>query len=150
MSDSVSVFVDTNVLVYARDSSEPEKQPLAAEWLAHLWRTRRGRLSMQVLHEYYVTVTHKLRPGLAPAVARADVADLVLWEPVRPNIEMLRSAWSLQDRFELALWDALIVAAAQSSGCSFLLTEDLQDGQDLGGVVVVDPFVHLPESLSHS
>lgn len=57
-------FVDTNVLVYARDISEPEKQRRASEWLAHLWRSREGRLSVQVLQEYYVTLTQKLKPGL--------------------------------------------------------------------------------------
>jgi predicted nucleic acid-binding protein len=52
-----AIFVDTNVLVYARDASEPEKQPSATTWMAHLWRSREGRLSIQVLHEFYVTVT---------------------------------------------------------------------------------------------
>ena len=69
---SAPVFVDTNVLVYARDASEPGKQPRAAAWLAHLWREQTGRTSVQVLSEYYATVTRKLRPGLPAADAWDD------------------------------------------------------------------------------
>jgi predicted nucleic acid-binding protein len=61
---TVPVFVDPNVLVYARDASEPSKQSIASEWLDHLWHDRSGRTSTQVLSEYYVTVARKLSPGL--------------------------------------------------------------------------------------
>ena len=60
----MTTFVDTNVLAYARDTSEPDKQPLAARWMEHLWRTGTGRTSMQVLDEYDITVTRNLSPGL--------------------------------------------------------------------------------------
>jgi predicted nucleic acid-binding protein len=62
---SVNYFVDTNILVYARDSSEPEKQPIAKQWLTHLWQQESGRISAQVLNKYYMTVTQKLKPGLS-------------------------------------------------------------------------------------
>ncbi len=78
---TAKVFVDTNVLVYARDSSEPDKQP-AAGWMRHLWETRSGCLSMQVLQEFYTTVTRKLEPGLSPAAARLEVESLLAWEPL--------------------------------------------------------------------
>jgi hypothetical protein len=68
---TVPVFVDTNVLVYARDASEPEKQPQAAAWIEHLWWTRTARLSFHVLQEYYATTTRKLKPGLTPDQTRA-------------------------------------------------------------------------------
>ena len=70
MSDNI--FVDTNVLVYSRDASEPEKQPLAMAWMKHLWENRTGRLSFQVLQEFYVTVVFKLDPGLEPENARTS------------------------------------------------------------------------------
>lgn len=133
-------FVDTNVLVCARDASEPERQPLARAWLEHLWRTRDGRLSIQVLQEYYVTVTRKLRPGLPPAEARADVEDLMAWRPIAVNADLVRSAWELEDRFRLSFWDALIVAGARAAGCRLLLSEDLTHGASYDGVEVVDPF----------
>jgi predicted nucleic acid-binding protein len=110
----------------------------------HLWRERTGRLSTQVLSEFYVTVTRKLDPGMALADARADVRDLLAWHPLPVTGELVTEAWQIQDRFQLAYWDALIVAAAREAGCDWLLTEDLQDGQDLGGIVVVDPFRNRP------
>ena len=134
------VFVDTTVLVYARDASEPEKQPQAAAWVEHLWRTRTARLSFQVLQEYYATTTRKLRPGLPPEQARADVRDLVAWRPVPVGTQLLEAGWTVEDRFGLSCWDALIVAAARIAGCEYLLTEDLQHGAEFEGLQVVDPF----------
>lgn len=142
------VFVDSNVLVYRRDAGEEEKQPRAAEWMEHLARSRLGRLSLQVLHEYYVTVTRKLEPGLSVAEARADVADLLVWRPLPMDADTFREAWHMEDRFGLSFWDALIVGAARSIGCRYLLTEDLQDGLDLDGLRVVDPFMTSPGDLS--
>ena len=139
----MTVFVDTNVLVYARDGSEPAKQAPAHAWVEHLWRSGAGRLSAQVLAEYYVTTTRKLRPGLAPNEARADIDDLRAWRPVAIDGNLLDAAWSLEDRYSLSFWDALIVAAAREADCGYLLTEDLQDGARYDGVVVVDPF-HSP------
>lgn len=139
------VFVDTNVLVYARDGSEPAKQPQATAWLQFLWETREGRTSQQVLHEYYVTVTQKLSPGLTAGEARDEIRDLLAWRPVVLDAALLERAWFDQDQYTISFWDALVVAAARAAGCDRLLTEDLQDGQDLGGVVVVDPFLHAPE-----
>ncbi|MEX2530554.1 MAG: PIN domain-containing protein [Gemmatimonadota bacterium] len=137
-------FVDTNVLVYARDSGLPEKQRQASEWLQVLWQQRRGRLSTQVLNEYYVTVTQKLTPGLSRASARQDVRNLLAWDPVALDAGMIEAAYAVQDRFGFSWWDCLIVSAARAAGCEILLTEDLQDGQDLDGIVVVNPFTTLP------
>lgn len=134
------VFVDTNVLVYARDASEPERQARAAEWMAHLWRTREGRVSMQVLEEYYVTVTRKLRPGLRSEAAREDVRDLLAWRPLPVDATILEAAWSIEDRYGSPFWDACILASARASGAERLLTEDLQHGSTVDGVLVVDPF----------
>lgn len=138
------VFVDTNVLVYARDASHAEKQTRAAAWMQHLWATRSGRLSVQVLQEFYVTVTAKLSPGMSQADARRDVRALFAWRPLTLGGPEMEGAWVVQDRYSLSWWDALIVTATQSAGCRFLLTEDLQDGQELDGVRVVNPFTHEP------
>jgi predicted nucleic acid-binding protein len=78
----VKVFVDTNVFVYARDLTEPDKQEAARGWIDHLWDTGMGRVSVQVLNELYVTLTRKLDPGLPASEARADVIDLATWRPV--------------------------------------------------------------------
>jgi predicted nucleic acid-binding protein len=140
----VPVFVDTNVLVYARDASEPEKQRGASRWLTRLWESREARTSVQVLEEYYVTVTQRLDPGMVAESARKDIGDLCAWRPQPIEVPLLEEAWRIQDRYGLSFWDCLIVASARAQACDRLLTEDLQDGQDFGGVVAVDPFLHEP------
>lgn len=108
--------------------------------MTYLWQTEQGRISTQVLHEYYVTVTKKLKPGLERKEARVDLRDLTAWKPISPNTDMLEAAWFLEDRFSISFWDALIVAAARASHCSALLTEDLQHGSRFDDLLVVDPF----------
>lgn len=139
-----TVFVDTNIFVYSRDNSHPDKQLVAARWIDVLWSTRLGRTSTQVLSEYYTTITRKLAPGLPTAQARADVEDLSAWMPLGVDAGLIRSGWSIEDRFGFSWWDSLVVAAAEQMGCAYLLTEDLSDGQDLDGTTVVDPFRHEP------
>jgi len=142
-----TVFVDTNVLVHVRDRTDERKQRLAASWMAALWESRRGRLSYQVLQEYYVTATRKLDPPREAADAREDVWALRAWKPEPAGYATLETAWTVQDRFGLSWWDALIVAAALGAGCRWLLTEDLQDGLEILGVTVLDPFGHVPERI---
>jgi predicted nucleic acid-binding protein len=113
-----------------------------------LWRSRGGRLSSQVLSEFYVTVTQKLKPGLDREVARGDVLALSEWQSVAIDRHVFDEAWHIQDRYGLSFWDALIVGSARACGCGYLLTEDLQDGQDLSGVRVINPFLHQPGDIA--
>lgn len=138
------VFVDTNVLVYFRDSREPDKQARAGAWLERLWQERTGRLSYQVLQEYYVTVTRKLKPGLSENEARRDVKRLTAWHPVPTDDAIFEAAWQLQDEASFSWWDALIVAAAQSCGARTLLSEDMQHGREIGPLKIVNPFETAP------
>jgi predicted nucleic acid-binding protein len=142
---SALVFVDTNVLLYAVDSGDRSKHAAARVWRAELWRRRCGRLSFQVLHEFYAQVLRK-NPS-AREQARAEIRDLQAWSPVATSQQALEAAWDLQDRYKLPFWDALIVAAARLAACSHLLSEDFQAGQDLGGVLVVSPFQSEPDSV---
>jgi predicted nucleic acid-binding protein len=144
---SATVFVDTNVLVYVRDRANEDKQRQAAEWLALLWESRLGRLSIQVLQEYYVTITRKLDPPRTNEEAREDVFALSTWRPSVIDVEMLERAFAFQDRFGFAWWDALIVAAGVSARCRYLLTEDLQDGQVVDGLTIISPFTYAPGSI---
>lgn len=138
MSDSV--FVDTNVFVYARDGSERVKQPAAAEWVRRLWIDQQGRTSIQVLNEYYVTVTRKLDPGLARQDAWDDVQALFSWAPQEVTPDLLVRAREVEGRYGLSWWDSMIVASAQMQSCPLLLSEDLQDGMMCDGVTVLNPF----------
>ena len=144
---SARIFVDTNVLVYARDRSDVEKHERALSWLAALWEARAGRLSWQVLQEYYVTVTRKLDPSRDSGLAREDIASLFTWRPVATGLPAMDAAWHIEDRYGLSWWDALIVSAAQVAGCHYLLTEDLQDGQVIGNLQIINPFQTTPETL---
>jgi len=145
---TAEVFVDSNVLVYARDASEPAKQEKALAWMESLWSSGAGRLSSQVLQEFYVTVTEKLKPGLDVATARGDVRSLAAWRPIPVDIRVMEGAWSIEDRFRLSWWDGLIVAAAQIGGCRYLLSEDFQEGQKFGSVRVIHPFRTSPDSIN--
>jgi predicted nucleic acid-binding protein len=144
---TAKVFVDTNVLVYCRDASEPRKQQQAMGWMAHLWSTRTGKLSYQVLLEFYITVTAKLQPGLDQDDARKDVLSFLAWKPIVVNERVLENAWLIQDSYQISWWDALVVSAAQLADCRYLLTEDLQETQEFDSLQVINPFHVEPASL---
>jgi predicted nucleic acid-binding protein len=144
---SGSIFVDTNVLVYSRDASRRDKQAQAAEWISHLWETGNGRLSVQVIAEFYAVVTGKLKPGMEAAKAREDVEDLFSWQPLPMTPDLIHEAWSVQDLFHLSWWDSLIVSAAKIQQCTYLLSEDFQHSQDFQGILVINPFRMKPVEL---
>lgn len=133
-------FVDTNLLVYCRDDTEPAKRDRALQIMRLLWETRRGRLSHQVLAEFYNTVTRKLSPGLPREEAAADVRSLLAWNPLPPGAAVLEKAWQIEERLRLSWWDSLVAASALILGCATLLSEDLQDGLRIEGLRVVNPF----------
>jgi predicted nucleic acid-binding protein len=139
------VFVDSNIFLYAVDDADPRKQRVARDWRAGLWKSRLGRVSFQVLSEFYVNAV-RLKPASRDE-AQAEVRDLLAWNPVTLDAAVMEQGWKLQDRYRLSFWDALIVAAAKTASCGFLLTEDLQDGQKLDGVEVVNPFLRGPASV---
>lgn len=143
----MSVFADTNVLVYSRDEADPAKHDAAKAWIEALWHSGTGTLSQQVLSEYYVTVTRMLVPAMAREAARREVIDLATWTMAPTTPETIAAAWHVEDRFGLSFWDALIVASADAAGCTTLLTEDLQHGQRFGDVTVVSPFEVAPSEL---
>jgi predicted nucleic acid-binding protein len=90
-----------------------------------------------VLQEFFVIVTRK---SMSREDARAEVRDLLAWMPVAVDAFTLEQGRKMQDRYQLSFWDALIVAAAVQVSCGYLLTEDPREGQDLDGVIVVNPF----------
>lgn len=134
------VFIDTNILLYARDVGQPAKQLIAHAWMTSLWRTRQGRLSFQVLQEFYVNATQKLKPGLPVLLARQDIRSLLAWRPVKNDSALIESAWMLADRYGFSWWDAQIVAAARRADCRILLTEDMQHRMEVDGMLLLNPF----------
>jgi predicted nucleic acid-binding protein len=140
MTMDADIFVDTNVFVYARDSSEVIKQPRAEDWLRSLWENESGRISTQILNEYYVTVTQKLKPGLTIAQARSDIKSLSVWQPLEISQRLIEGAWDIQDQYGFSWWDTLVVTSALFLDCRYLLSEDLQHNQKIGNLTIINPF----------
>ncbi len=141
-------FVDTNVLLYAFDDREPAKRDAARVWLQHCWKGRCGRVSNQVLHEFYWNARKKFSSALSAGDARAEVRRYQLWQPWQTDHATVESAWAVESRWGLSYWDALMVAAAQQQGCTHLLTEDLQHGQQVDTLRIVNPFIAPPEAVA--
>jgi predicted nucleic acid-binding protein len=138
-------FVDTNVLLYSIDATDTAKHVRARQWMDALWKTDSGCLSWQVLNEFYWNAVGKLK---APAVrVRENVETLVLWQSVDFGLGLLHRAWYWSDRGGVAYWDSLILAAAESTGCKYLLSEDFQAGRKFGDLTVVNPFLTRPEDF---
>lgn len=134
------VFVDTNILVYARDSAFPLKQKICHELLAGLWKNRTGCLSIEVCNEYFVTVTRKLKPGLDERTAWDEIERYSAWNPEPLDYKTLQKAREAQVCYQISWWDALIVAAAFFSECGTIVSEDLKSGQRYFGILAVNPF----------
>ncbi len=133
-------FVDTNVLVYAHDVSASAKHERAKVLLADLWAQGQGCLSIQVLQEFYVNITAKVRRPLDPETARQRVEDLGFWTIHSPTPDDVVAAIRLQQSARLSFWDAMVVVSAQRLECPTLWSEDLQPGQIILGVTITNPF----------
>jgi predicted nucleic acid-binding protein len=137
---SGKTFVDTNVLIYAHDIDEHAKHEIAKEFLRELWSERTGVLSMQVLQEFYVNVTRKIPSPLSKDLARSVVSSYVPWCMETTPTE-IAAAFRIEDESQIGFWDALIVASAAKSGATRILSEDLNSGQRIAGILIQNPFV---------
>lgn len=141
MSDeSTRQFVDTNVLVYAHDATAGDKHIRAKQLMTDLWANSNGCLSIQVLQEFYVTVTRKVKQPLDPDVARQHVEDLGQWLVHSPTVGDIGEAIQLHQRARLSFWDAMVLTSAQKLNCAVLWSEDLSEGQTVAGITVRSPF----------
>jgi predicted nucleic acid-binding protein len=136
---SARSFIDTNVLVYADDSDASAKQKIAIELIAKHRRAGTGVLSIQVLQEYFVAATKKLY--IDPGIVRRKVELLAEFDVVAPGVDDILAAIDLCRLRGFSFWDALVVQSARQSGCSTLLSEDMQNERQIDGVRIVNPFV---------
>jgi len=139
MSPARLRFLDTNVLLYSISTAadEARKRDIAAELLD----VDDLALSVQVLQEFYVQATRRTRENpLDPALAERLMRSWLRFKVQEMNLAVMFDALAIQARYQLSYWDAAIVSAARLLGCREVLTEDMRHGQDLGGVVVVNPF----------
>jgi predicted nucleic acid-binding protein len=132
-------FVDTNILMYAHDTSADAKHDRAKALLEELWRDRTGVVSTQVLQELSVNLRRKAGRPLDVKATREIVADYLTWQVVVNGGESILDALELEARYQISFWDALVVQAAQASGAEVLYSEDLSDGQTYGSVRVINP-----------
>ncbi len=139
MSDSC--FVDTNILIYAYDRAAGEKRDKALTAVKRLWNQGNGVLSTQVLQEFYVNVTKKIARPVSKVKARSVIDTYLVWriELIRPEHVILAS--EIQQRYQLSFWDAMIVVSAIQSGAKTILTEALNHGQLIEGVVIENPLL---------
>ena len=135
------VFVDTNVLIYAHDLDAGLKRDRAVSIVSDLWEKENGILSVQVLQEFYVNVTRKVSRPLTPASARGVIQNYLAWhiETNEPSTVLLAS--EIGERNLLSFWDALIVASASKAGADRILSEDLNHGQVIEGILIENPFL---------
>jgi predicted nucleic acid-binding protein len=135
---SARSFFDTNVLVYSDDKAAPAKQRRALDLLAVHRRGGTGVVSLQVLQEYFVTITRKLH--VDARIARRKVELLAEFDVAVPNVADILAAIDLHRLHGFSFWDALILRAAKQAGCSVLLSEDLQEAREIDGIRIVNPF----------
>lgn len=135
-----SIFIDTNILVYAFDRSAGRKQSLASKIVASCWENENGCISIQVLQEFYITVTRKLAHPLPFGDARQIIADLSHWHLHSPSGEDILQAIDFQQKVSLSFWDAMIIQSAVCLGCRTLISEDLNSGQTIGDLIIKNPF----------
>ena len=133
-------FVDTNIFVYALTEDDPTRSAQAQQLIAELRSTQSLRTSTQVLSELFVTLTRKVRTPLSPDAALDYLEQIAAWPVVAPDYAAVRDACQLSTSGRISFWDALIVVAASRAGAARLYSEDLNPGQKLLGVEVVNPF----------
>ena len=135
---SARSFFDTNVLVYADDKGAPAKQRRALDLLAKHRREGTGVLSLQVLQEYFATVTKKL--GIEAPIAKRKVELLAEFDVAMPNVGDILAAIDLHRLHGFSFWDALVLRTAKQTGCVVLLSEDFQHTREIDGLKIVNPF----------
>ena len=133
-------FVDSNILVYAYDSSAGEKNQIARQLLLSLWEKKNGCLSIQTLQEFYVCITQKVPNPISQIEAAEIIKDFSVWKVHSPNAIDLLDAVDLQKKYKLSFWDAMIIKSAISTHCEIVWSEDLNKGQLIQGIKICNPF----------
>jgi len=135
---SARCFLDTNILVYTDDNSAPAKQRVALDLVGEHRRAGTGVVSLQVLQEYFVTITRKLH--VEAETARRKVELLAEFDVAFPEVADVLAAIDLHRLHQISFWDGLVLRSAKQAGCSVLLSEDMQNEREIDGVRIVDPF----------
>ena len=135
------IFVDTNIMIYAHDLDAGAKHIGARTIMETLWQQQTGVLSTQVLQEFYVNVTRKIANPLPRAKARGIVENYLAWHIETNSPEAILISSEIEERYMLSFWDALIITAARNAQADKILTEDLNSGQIIEGILIENPFI---------
>jgi predicted nucleic acid-binding protein len=144
---TAAVFVDSTTILYAQDLRYPQKQARSTRWLKSLLLSGRLAISLQVLNETYAVVRRKAEFAHWRPNARQFLEDSLQWATPPLDASALSEAWSIEDRYRIGFWDAMVLVSANRAGCAYFLSEDLNDGQVYGAVRVINPFRHVPEDV---
>jgi predicted nucleic acid-binding protein len=132
-------FIDTNVIVYANDAADADKQGRAVEVVRELLESGGGVISTQVLMEYAAVATHKL--GQSRAAVSRQIVNLERMEVVPVGAELIREGLEMAESHTLSSWDGVIIAAAAAAQCTEIISEGFSHGTRLAGVRVRNPFL---------
>ncbi len=135
------IFLDTNIVVYAHDTSAGEKHKVAEKLMEDLWNSGLGVLSTQVLQEFFVIVTRKIPKPLDIRIAKEIISNLLKWEVVVNDGDSILDAIEIHFQHRYSFWDSMIIESAMKGGASLLLSEDLPDGQVINGIKIKNPFL---------
>ena len=133
-------FVDTNILIYAHDLDAGQKNIISIDIMRDLWENRLGIISAQVLQEFYINVTRKIENPLTKSQARGVIESYLAWPVELNDTRTVLAASEIEERHMLSFWDALIVASARNAKVEKILTEDLNHGQEIEGILIENPF----------
>jgi predicted nucleic acid-binding protein len=134
------IFVDTNILIYAHDLDAGSKRKIAVAIMEELWEHQTGVISTQVLQEFYVNVTRKIPNPIPKTKARGIIENYRYWQVEQISPATILSASEIEERYMLSFWDSLIIAAASKANATKILTEDLNHGQVIAGILIENPF----------
>lgn len=134
-------FVDTNILIYAHDTSQGQKHDRARKLVDHLWTSGGGVLSTQVLQELCINLRRNVAKPVSTDEVRRLIEDYMSWEVVVNTPESVLQALEIEIRHGISFWDALVLQAAETAEAAVLYSEDLASGQSYGAVRVINPFV---------
>ncbi|KQP08111.1 hypothetical protein ASF28_13610 [Methylobacterium sp. Leaf99] len=140
------VFVDTNVLLYARDDRYPDKQRAAAHWLAMLAHRDALIVSPQILGELHNAILRG-KVGLDEGEMQRMTAALQPFSHGATDLDLIAQAWKIRKETTFQWWDCVILAAAIRAGCRYLLSEDYQHGRTVRGTTILNPFTVGPEAV---
>lgn len=133
------IFIDTNILVYTLDQKNIEKRDMARKIVKKVVESHQPVISTQVIKEFYVVASTKLRAD--SIVVKNIIHNFHNMEIVNNDLDLIEQAIDISILSQLSFWDSLIIAAAEKANCEYVLSEDLNSGQNYRGIKLLNPFI---------